>query len=175
MGMAEMGMGKTVIPEPMSISLVVQRMTAEEQTPDDQDFQEWVEAVLRNRQPRADVNIRLVDEDEGLQLNSTYREQDHATNILSFPAELPEQLQSMLESETGSRPLGDLAICVPVVNREACEQDKPVLHHWAHLVIHGVLHLLGHDHSQASQARKMEQLETEILASLGVPDPYSPR
>ncbi len=166
---------KGIIPEPMGILLTVQRASEEKPTPADQDFHSWVEAVLQSQQTCFEVNIRLVDEDEGMQLNSDYREQGHATNILSFPTALPQEVQTMVESETGRRPLGDLVICAPVVNREACKQGKPFLHHWAHLVIHGVLHLLGYDHDQKSQAVGMELLETDILAALGVPDPYTPR
>jgi probable rRNA maturation factor len=153
----------------------VQRATAVQQTPDDKDLQAWVDAVLSNSQTHGDINIRLVDEDEGLQLNRTYRKRDRATNVLSFPAELGDELRSMLESETGSRPLGDLVICAPVVNREAQQQGKPFLHHWAHRVIHGVLHLLGPEHENSSQAAAMEQLETKILFFLGIADPYVSR
>jgi probable rRNA maturation factor len=159
----------------MGVELVVQKVTQEGQLPGDKDLKCWAEAVLRKYSPGYQVIIRLVDEDEARQLNASYRDRDAATNVLSFRSALPEEIQSHLETETGNRQLGDLVICAPVVNREAREQDKPGRDHWAHLVIHGILHLLGHDHQRPEQAIAMEQLENEILASLGIPDPYVSR
>jgi probable rRNA maturation factor len=106
----------------------------------------------------------LVDEPESRALNERYRGKDRPTNVLSFPAELPEELDIPL--------LGDIVICAPLVAEEASSQGKPVEAHWAHLVVHGVLHLLGHDHQLESEAREMEALEVELLASLGFPNPY---
>ncbi len=129
-------------------------------------FRRWVEAALRGatyRKP-ADVAIRLVDADEGRALNHDYRGRDYPTNVLSFPAELPPALKLPL--------LGDLAICAPVVLREAREQGKRPRDHWAHMTIHGVLHLLGYDHIDEREAEAMEALETRILAGLGIADPY---
>ncbi len=129
-------------------------------------FRRWVGAALRGTRRRkpAELAIRLVDAAEGSELNRQYRGKDYATNVLSFPAELPPGVDLPL--------LGDLAICAPVVLREAAEQGKPPAHHWAHLTIHGVLHLLGHDHIAEADAERMEALETRILAGLGIPDPY---
>ncbi len=122
-------------------------------------------AELRQR-PESELTIRLVDEAEGLELNSTYRHKDYATNVLSFPADVPDELLDIPL-------LGDLVICAPVVAREALEQRKPLQAHWAHLVIHGCLHLLGYDHIDDAEAEEMETLERELLAELGHPDPYA--
>lgn len=131
-------------------------------------FRRWVEAALRGARRRrsTELAIRIVDTDEGRALNRDYRGKDYATNVLSFPAELPPGVALPL--------IGDLAICAPVVAREAAEQGKPLRDHWAHLTVHGVLHLLGHDHIEEAQAEAMEALETRILAGLGIADPYIP-
>ena len=128
-------------------------------------FRKWVAAALKGRIREADLAIRIVDEREGQALNRHYRGKDYATNVLSFPAELPEGVKLPL--------LGDLVICAPVVAREAKEQHKPAVAHYAHLTVHGVLHLLGWDHDDDKEAEAMEQLERDILAELGLPDPYA--
>ena len=127
-------------------------------------FRRWVAAACQGRIRKADLAIRLVDEREGLCLNRHYRGKDCATNVLSFPAELPEGVTLPL--------LGDLVICAPVVAREARKQGKVPIAHYAHLTVHGVLHLLGLDHDNAREAEAMEQIEREILAKLGYADPY---
>ncbi|MBO9874007.1 MULTISPECIES: rRNA maturation RNase YbeY [Xanthomonas] len=132
-------------------------------------FRKWVAAALKGRIREADLAIRLVDDREGRALNQHYRGKDYATNVLSFPAELPEGLPKGVKLPL----LGDLVICAPVVAREAAEQDKPLSAHYAHLTVHGVLHLLGWDHEDDKEAEAMEQLEREILADLGVSDPYA--
>lgn len=124
----------------------------------------WVENALQGRRDEGIVDVRVVDEAEMRELNRTYRHKDRPTNVLSFPAELPPGTQFPL--------LGDLAICAPVVEREAAEQGKAQEHHWAHLVTHGILHLLGYDHLEEADAETMEAAEREILARLGIPDPY---
>ena len=128
-------------------------------------FRHWVAAALRGRIREADLAIRIVGAKEGRALNRHYRGKDYATNVLSFPAELPEGVKMPL--------LGDLVICAPVVAREAKEQHKPAVAHYAHLTVHGVLHLLGWDHDDDKEAEAMEQLERDILAELGLPDPYA--
>ena len=130
-------------------------------------FRKWVAAALDGRIREADLAIRFVDAKEGRALNRHYRGKDYATNVLSFPAELPEGVKLPL--------LGDLVICAPVVAREAKEQGKTVAAHYAHLTVHGTLHLLGWDHEDTREAECMEQLEREILAGLGLPDPYIER
>ena len=128
-------------------------------------FRKWVAAALKGRIREADLAIRIVDEREGQALNRHYRGKDYATNVLSFPAELPEGVKLPL--------LGDLVICAPVVAREAAEQGKPLNAHYAHLTVHGALHLLGWNHEDDREAEAMEQLEREILAELGIDDPYA--
>jgi len=130
-------------------------------------FRRWAEAALRGARRRkpAELAIRIVGLDEGRALNRDYRGRDYATNVLSFPAELPPGIALPL--------IGDLAICAPVVLREAAEQAKRPRDHWAHLTVHGVLHLLGYDHIDDGEAEAMETLETRILAGLGIADPYA--
>ena len=127
-------------------------------------FRRWAAAAAEGRIKRADLAIRLVDAKEGRALNRHYRGKDYATNVLSFPVELPPGVVLPL--------LGDLVICAPVVAKEALEQGKPLAAHYAHLTVHGVLHLLGLDHEDEREAEAMEQLERDILAKLGLPDPY---
>jgi len=132
-------------------------------------FRKWVAAALKNRIREADLAIRLVDAKEGRSLNHHYRGKHYPTNVLSFPAELPEGLPEEVKFPL----LGDLVICAPVVAHEAAEQGKPLNAHYAHLTVHGVLHLLGWDHEDDKEAEAMEQLEREILAELGIADPYA--
>ena len=131
-------------------------------------FRRWVAAALAGRIREADLAIRIVDEKEGRSLNHHYRGKDYATNVLSFPAELPEGLPKGVKLPL----LGDLVLCSPVIAREAREQGKPLRAHYAHLTVHGALHLLGWDHEDAREADAMEQLERQILAGMGLPDPY---
>lgn len=125
----------------------------------------WADAALADRP--GDVTLRVVGSGEGRALNKRYRSRDYATNVLSFPAApLPD----------GSRPIrGDLVLCAPVIAREAQEQGKPPAAHWAHMVVHGCLHLGGHDHEHDAEAAAMEDEERRILATLGYPDPYRER
>jgi probable rRNA maturation factor len=132
-------------------------------------FRKWSAAALAGRIREADLAIRIVDEDEGRALNRHYRGKDYATNVLSFPADLPEGLPEGVHLPL----LGDLVLCAPVVAREATEQAKSLNAHYAHLTVHGVLHLLGWDHEDDKDAVAMEQLEREILAGLGIDDPYA--
>ncbi|MEN4828081.1 rRNA maturation RNase YbeY [Pseudomonas sp. P39-UII1] len=147
------------------LELDLQRAT-DAAAPDDAAFRRWCELALRQRTADSEMTIRLVDEAEGRELNHTYRHKDYATNVLSFPADVPDELLDIPL-------LGDLVICVPVVVREAAEQGKALEAHWAHLVIHGCLHLLGYDHIEDDEAEEMEALERELLAELGHPDPYA--
>ncbi|WP_266181043.1 rRNA maturation RNase YbeY [Dyella humicola] len=129
-------------------------------------FRRWTEAALRGakRRKATELSIRIVDTDEGRTLNREYRGRDYATNVLSFPVELPPGVTLPL--------IGDMAICAPVVAREAAEQGKAARDHWAHMTVHGVLHLLGYDHIEDAEAEAMEALETRILAGLGIANPY---
>lgn len=135
--------------------------------PSARSFHRWVDAALRGAKRRkfAELSIRIVDAKEGRKLNREYRGKDYATNVLSFPVELPPGVTLPL--------IGDLVICAPVVVRESKEQDKIANEHWAHMTVHGVLHLLGYDHIDDAEAEAMEALEKRILAGLGIGDPYA--
>ena len=132
-------------------------------------FRKWVAAALAGRIREADLALRVVGTKEGRALNRHYRGKDYATNVLSFPAELPEGLPEGVKLAL----LGDIVLCAPVVAREAREQKKSLAAHYAHLTVHGTLHLLGWNHEDAREADCMEQLEREILAELGIGDPYA--
>ncbi len=132
--------------------------------PAESDFQQWLEAVLPQFQEESEVTIRIVDEAESHELNMTYRGKDKSTIVLSFPFEAPPGMELPL--------LGDLVICRQVVELEAREQNKALNAHWAHMVVHGSLHLLGYDHIVDEEAEEMEAIEIEIMQSLGHPDPY---
>ncbi|UXN36283.1 rRNA maturation RNase YbeY [Avibacterium paragallinarum] len=135
-----------------------------ENLPSEQQFQQWATAAVQAENLEPEITIRIVDEVESQQLNATYRGKDYPTNVLSFPFECPEEVELPL--------LGDLVICSQVVEREAAEQGKPLMAHWAHMVVHGCLHLLGYDHIEDDEAEEMESLETEIMQKLGFADPY---
>ena len=137
--------------------------------PPDDAIREWVlrAAAVAGQDGDYAVSVRVVDEDEMHALNRDYRDQDKATNVLSFPAGDIDGLPP------GEAPiLGDLVVCAGVVTREAAEQGKAVVDHWSHMVVHGTLHLLGYDHMTDSEAAAMERLERDILAGLGIADPY---
>jgi probable rRNA maturation factor len=138
-----------------------------EPVPEEPDLCRWINTALAHSHTsnEAQLCLRLVDEDEMAELNSTYRAKNGPTNVLSFPADLPPELGLPL--------LGDIVICAPVVAREASAQGKPLAAHWAHMAVHGCLHLLGYDHIEAHDAAVMEALETTILAQLGLPCPYT--
>jgi probable rRNA maturation factor len=133
-------------------------------------FRKWVAAALEGRIREADLAIRIVDAREGRALNRHYRGKDYATNVLSFPADAADGVK--MPKGVKMPLLGDLVICAPVVAREAREQGKPLNDHYAHLTVHGALHLLGWDHEDEREAECMEALEREILAGLGIEDPY---
>lgn len=149
----------------MAVELDLQDVSGASGQPSREQFLQWCELALEHRQGDSELTIRLVGTDEGLALNKAWRGRDYATNVLSFPADVPDEFLDIPL-------LGDLVICTPVVEREALEQGKPVLAHWAHLVIHGCLHLLGYDHIDDQEADEMENLERVLLARLGYPDPY---
>lgn len=132
--------------------------------PSTAELTQWVEVVLAGRLEQAEVCIRLVSAEESQELNHTWRGKDKPTNVLSFPFEAPPGIDTSL--------IGDLAICAEVVAAEAQEQQKPLSAHWAHMVIHGVLHLIGFDHINDADAEEMEALEIQLLAQLNFPNPY---
>ncbi|SFP29110.1 probable rRNA maturation factor [Geopseudomonas sagittaria] len=155
----------------MQVELDLQLATEAANLPSEAQLRQWCELALRQRSAPSELTIRIVDEAEGRELNLTWRGKDYATNVLSFPAEIPEG--------PGGVPLldipllGDLVICAQVVAREAGEQGKSLDAHWAHLTLHGCLHLLGYDHIDDDEAEEMEALERQLLAELGYPDPYA--
>jgi probable rRNA maturation factor len=150
----------------MKLALKVQVALDSPGLPREAELQRWVKSTLTEGGCRrsAELVIRIVDEAESTALNETYRHRQGSTNVLSFPFEAPPGLETNL--------LGDVIICAPVVLREAQIQCKSSAAHWAHMVVHGVLHLLGYDHDDESEAEDMEALEIRILKGLGYPDPY---
>jgi probable rRNA maturation factor len=132
--------------------------------PSEQQLQLWINTALEEIGRDTEIVIRLVDEQESQALNEQYRHKQGPTNILSFPADLPEGIELDL--------LGDLVICAPVVAKEALAQHKTSLAHWAHIVIHGVLHLLGYDHIDDDDAELMESKEITLLKKLNIDNPY---
>ena len=150
----------------MQVELDLQLATEASELPSEAQLRQWCELALRQRTAPSELTIRIVDEAEGRELNRTWRGKDYATNVLSFPAEIPEGLLDIPL-------LGDLVICAQVVAREAADQGKSPDAHWAHLTLHGCLHLLGYDHIDDDEAEEMEALERQLLAELGYPDPYA--
>ena len=148
----------------MSINIEIQRVCSLKSIPNDEKFQLWSEAVLKERITTTELNIRIVEEHEIAELNKRYRGKNKSTNVLSFPfdAVTPDPMPI----------LGDLVICAPLVAREAQEQSKEIESHWAHLVVHGILHLLGYDHETVDDTKIMETLESEILTKMNYPAPY---
>lgn len=132
--------------------------------PTAQQIEQWAIAAVQPQSDEVEMTVRIVDEAESHELNLNYRGKDRPTNVLSFPFECPDEVELPL--------LGDLVICRQVVEREAQEQDKPLMAHWAHMVVHGSLHLLGYDHIEDDEAEEMESLETQIMTGLGFADPY---
>jgi probable rRNA maturation factor len=139
------------------LSITIQYASNQTNLPTQNQFRKWAKAAIR---VDTEVTIRLVDEDEGRALNKTYRGKDYATNVLTFPLTEEPHL------------VGDIIICAPVVAAESLEQNKPLEAHFAHLTVHGILHLHGYDHEIEAQAELMESLETAIVSKLGYANPY---
>ncbi len=136
----------------------------ENEIPSLERFNDWINTVIKHHGKFFQVSIEIVDKATSQDLNKTYRGKDKPTNVLSFPLELPEFIKEDL--------IGDLAICAQVVEQEALEQNKLIINHWAHLTIHGTLHLLGYDHIDDVQAEEMETLEIKLLGQLDIKNPY---
>ena len=132
--------------------------------PTAEEIEQWAAAAVQPQSDEVEMTVRIVDEAESHELNLNYRGKDRPTNVLSFPFECPDEVELPL--------LGDLVICRQVVEREAQEQDKPLMAHWAHMVVHGSLHMLGYDPIEDDEAEEMESLETQIMTGLGFADPY---
>ena len=150
----------------MNLSIDIQMACPSEEAPDEGSIKRWASAAIRDERDNPELNLRIVDELESADFNQQYRGKTGSTNVLSFPfdAVTPEALPI----------LGDLVVCAPVVNREASEQQKTSKAHWAHIIVHGVLHLLGYDHIDDADAKEMEALETAIMLGLDFPPPYEP-
>jgi len=144
--------------------LEIQVATKFTEYPKEQQFQHWMDSVLIDQTQDSEVLIRLVDVAESAELNQQYRHKTGPTNILSFPFEAPEGIAMDL--------LGDLVICAPLIAEEARQQNKQLDQHWAHITIHGILHLLGYDHIEDQDAEEMEALEIKILHKLNIVNPY---
>lgn len=150
----------------MSITLDFQNACELSDIPEQEQFEQWLNAFLPEIMADAELTVRLVDEQESQQLNHDYRGKDYPTNVLSFPFEVPEYIDEPMPL------LGDLVICGQVVRREAKEQNKTEQAHWAHMLVHGTLHLLGYDHINDDDADEMEAIEIKILSQMGFPNPY---
>ncbi|MEX1033208.1 MAG: rRNA maturation RNase YbeY [Cellvibrionaceae bacterium] len=152
----------------MNLSVDIQVVSDGDDPPDPDSIRCWLRAVLERELPteqgEVEVSVRLVDRDESQRLNRQYRHKNTPTNVLSFPSELPANLPF--------RHLGDIVACVPVIREEARQQRKSLNAHWAHMMVHGALHLLGYDHIEDSDAEIMEAREINILAQLDIADPY---
>lgn len=142
----------------------VQSNSKSNSQPDQVHIQQWVDAALEDFGEDVEIVVRIVDEQESADLNESYRHKQGPTNILSFPVEIPEGIDLKL--------LGDLVICAPVLEKEALEQRKALPDHWAHIVVHGVLHLLGYDHIEDGESEVMENKEITILNKLNINNPY---
>jgi len=148
----------------LRLNLTVQNVTRRQDVPTPTLLRRYARAALLGHKNRAGLTIRVVGEKESQELNATYRHKDYPTNVLSFPSDHP--------IEVSEHYLGDLVICAAVVAKEAKEQGKTARAHWAHMVVHGVLHLLGYDHIKSADAEVMEDEERRIMANLNFSDPY---
>lgn len=149
------------------VELALEFADKPEEPPSREEVQQWVDLALINNKP-SQVNIRVVDESESQSLNKEYRNKDSATNVLSFPMELPEELMVEMDMTV----LGDLVVCAAVIEKEARQQGKKVRDHWAHIIVHGMLHLQGYDHISESDAEIMENLEIQLLKKIDIDNPY---
>jgi probable rRNA maturation factor len=150
----------------MKADVEVQYAVEQNELPSESLIETWINSVLTKYTTHFSLCVRIVDSEESQALNSEYRGKESPTNVLSFPFEMPE----CVEAETEI--LGDLIVCAEVVAREADQQGKKLFDHWAHMIIHGTLHLLGFDHINEEDAQEMEQLERDVLATLDIADPY---
>lgn len=150
----------------MSYQIDIEINSTSKTIPSAEKIEQWISAALKSDElVEAEVSVYIVDEAESQALNSQYRSKDKPTNVLSFPADIPE--------EVGIPLLGDLVVCAPVVEQEAEEQSKSLDAHWAHMLVHGTLHLLGYDHLEDDTAEAMESLETHLLTKMNFPAPYA--
>ncbi len=148
----------------MKHRIIIQKMDTDASSPSTVLLRKWANAALKKETTSREMTLRIVDVAEMTELNETYRQKKGPTNVLSFPSDLPQ--------EFSSGELGDIVICASIVNSEAKAQHKTKTAHWAHMVVHGVYHLLGYDHMNDKDAAKMEALEIKVLATLGFANPY---
>lgn len=154
-----------------SSNVAFENISGANNVPNEEQFEQWVTHVLHKQGYNTDLpelSLQVVDEANISELNETYRHKSGPTNVLSFPFEAPPGLPE----EEVARLLGDIVICAQVVEREAHEQNKALQAHWAHMVVHGVLHLLGYDHLDDDEAEEMENLEIQLLEEMAFPNPY---
>ena len=149
----------------MAITVDIDNSSGSDEVPSSPTMRCWVTAALKPHKTDAELSVKIVNETEMISLNHQFRNRAYATNVLSFPADIPDFIDIPL--------LGDIVICADVVNREALEQGKSPDAHWAHMLVHGSLHLLGYDHIEDADAEIMEALETRIIITLGFPPPYA--
>jgi probable rRNA maturation factor len=166
-----------ILPSEYSVSAILDLQLASHcsDIPSQEDIQLWLDTMLTHQQlNEKEITVRIVDDAEIQQLNQQYRGKDKSTNVLSFPFEMPELVlpDGMHIDESMSHFLGDIVICAQVVKQESEEQNKLLVHHWAHMLIHGTLHLLGYDHTEEHEAVEMEGIEIDILQKLAIDDPY---
>lgn len=155
----------------MQLIVDIQNMLDEPAIPDESSMHAWILQALQIadlEQSSFEITVRIVDEKESQQLNGEYRGKDKPTNVLSFPFEVPE----VLHDEIPCHLLGDLVVCHAVVVKEAAEQGKTLVDHWAHMLVHGTLHLLGYDHIETDDAEQMEALEVQVLDHFKIKNPY---
>jgi probable rRNA maturation factor len=150
----------------VELTTEVQNISSESGVPESRLIEKWAATAYgKVAEEQAELTVRIVDEDDGRQFNEQYRKQETATNVLSFPFEDPPNVRTNI--------LGDIVACAPVISREAQEQGKTLHAHWAHLIVHGVLHLCGYHHEVNDDAQIMQRLETEIVEHLGFSNPHS--
>lgn len=154
------------------VVVTVQNESGGGRVPAAAEIERWARSAL-GAGVRGELTVRVVDEGESAEMNARYRGKRGPTNVLSFPAEVPPGAAAAAAAAGEALPFGDLVICAAVVEREAREQGKPLAAHWAHMVVHGALHLQGYDHETVRDASTMEARERALLAGLGFPDPYS--
>jgi len=143
----------------------VEYMSNASELPAEAMIAHWAQAALQGHERYVEVGVRIVDESEIIELNQRFRKKAEPTNVLSFPFEDPPGTQTDV--------LGDVVVCAPIVSSQAQTEGKPLSAHWAHMVVHGIMHLRGYDHETPEEANAMEHMETRILEGLGFPDPYA--